>query len=114
MAYVDLKAHIAILLPGIFGTYVMEEPRRVHNLFTFEIPQSGGIAVAQPRFLPNDVKLILKWGVMEGQADGQGKSLLNLKIKWFSGRRFSICRSGTGTKKNNGSVKGVWYSRLLG
>ena len=55
---------------GIFGAYVIEEPRTVHNLFTFTISQSGGIAGAQPQFFPNNVKLILKWYVMAGQADG--------------------------------------------
>ena len=31
-------------MPGIFGAYMMEEPRTVHNLFTFKISQLGGIA----------------------------------------------------------------------
>ena len=79
-AHVDLEAPRAILLPGIFGVYVMEEPRTVHDLFTFTISQSDGIDGAQLRFLPNNVKLILKWCVMEYQVDGQGNSLLNVKI----------------------------------
>ena len=80
MAHVDLEAPRAILIPGIFGAYAMEKPRTVHDLFTFIIVQSGGISGAQPRFFPDDVKLILKWCVMAGQVDGQGKSLLNVKI----------------------------------
>ena len=76
----DLEAPIVILLPRIFGAYVMEKPRTVHDLFTFTISQSGRIAGAQPRFFPNNVKLILKWCVMEYQVYGQGNSLLNVKI----------------------------------
>ena len=41
--HVDLEAPRVILLPGIFGAYVMEEPHTVHNLFTLTISQSGGI-----------------------------------------------------------------------
>ena len=52
----------------------------MHDLFTFTISQSGRIAGAQPRFYPDDFKLILKWFVMAGQADNQGKLLLNVKI----------------------------------
>ena len=52
----------------------------MHDLFTFTISQSGGSAGEQPRFLPDDVKLILKVCVMAGQAYGQGNSLLNVKI----------------------------------
>ena len=80
MAHVDLEAPRAILIPGIFGAYAMEKPRTVHDLFTFIIVQSGGISGAHPRFFPDDVKLILKWCVMAGQAGGQGKSLLDVKI----------------------------------
>ena len=76
----DLEAPIVILLPGIFGAYMMEEPRMVHNLLTFTIYQSGGIERKQSLFSPEVVKLILKWCVMEGQADGQGNLLLNVKI----------------------------------
>ena len=76
----DLEAPRAILIPGIFGAYMMEEPRTVHDLCTFTISQSGGIAGSQPHFLPNNVKLILKWCVMTVQSDGQGNSILNIKI----------------------------------
>ena len=79
-AHGDLEPPIVIPLLGIFGAYVMEEPRTVPDLFTFAISQLGGIAGTQPRFLPNNVKLILKWCVMSGQSDGQGNSLLNVKI----------------------------------
>ena len=79
-SHVDLEAPRVILLPGIFGAYVTEEPCTVHNLFTFVISQSGGIAGEQPRFSPDEVKLILKWCVMSGQADNQGNLLLNVKI----------------------------------
>ena len=59
---------------------MMEEPHTVHDLFTFTIPQSGGIARVQTRFSPDDVKLILKWCVMAVQADNKRNSLLNVKI----------------------------------
>ena len=55
-AHVDLEAPRAILFSGIFGAYMMEEPHTVHNLFTFIIAQSGGIAGLQPSFSPDDVK----------------------------------------------------------
>ena len=80
MAHVDLEAPREILLSGIFGAYVMEEPRTLHDLFTFTISWSGEITGAQPRSLPNNVKLILKLCVMAGQSDGQGKLLLNTEI----------------------------------
>ena len=83
-----LEALRAILLPGIFGAYVMEEPRRVHNLFTVTIAQSGRIARAQPRFSPDGVKLIFKWCVMSGQVENQGNSLLYVKIV----STLSVCR----------------------
>ena len=79
-AHVDLEAPRAILLPGISGAYLMEEPHTVHDLFTFTIAQSGGIAGAQTRFLPYVVKLILKWCVMAGKADNQGNLPLNVNI----------------------------------
>ena len=79
-SHVDLEAPIVILLPRIFGAYVMEKPRTVHDLFTFTISQSGRIAGVQPCFYPNNVKLILKWCVMAGQEDGQGNLLPNVKI----------------------------------
>ena len=44
----DLEAPRAILLLGIFGAYVIEEPHTVHDLFTFTISQSGGISGKQP------------------------------------------------------------------
>ena len=50
-ANVDFGAPRVILLPGIFGAYVMEEPRMVKKLFTFTISQSGGIAGAQTNAL---------------------------------------------------------------
>ena len=68
--HVDLESPRAILLLGIFGAYVMEEPRTVHNLFNFTISQSGRIAGSQPQFFSNDIKLILKWCVMACQAGG--------------------------------------------
>ena len=80
-AYVYLEAPIAILIPGIFCAYVMDKPHTIHNLFTFKIVQSGGIAGAQPRFSLDDVKLILKWCVIVGQSEGQGNLLLNAKIE---------------------------------
>ena len=77
----DLEDPKAILLPGIFGAYVMEKPRTVHDLFTFVILQSGGIAGEQTRFSLDGVKLILKWFVVAGRAYGQGESLLNVNIE---------------------------------
>ena len=70
-AHVDLEYPRAILIPVIFGEYVMEKPRTGHALFAFTIVLSGKIVGAQPRFLLHDIKLILKWCVMAGQADDQ-------------------------------------------
>ena len=79
-AHVDLESPRVILLPGIFGACVMEEPRTVHDLFAFIISQPGRIVGSQPRFSPNNVKLILKWCVMKSQENGQGNLLPNVKI----------------------------------
>ena len=80
-AHLDLEALRAILLTGIFGAYVMEEPHMVHDFFTFTIAQSGEIEGAQPNLLIDNVNIILKWCVMSGQVDNQGNSLLNIKIE---------------------------------
>ena len=86
--HVDLEPPREIILLGIFGAYVMEKPRTVHNLFTFIMAQSGGISRTQPHFLLDNIKLILKWCVMAGQADGHANSLLNVMVE----STLSVCR----------------------
>ena len=114
-AHVDLEAPRAILIPGIFGAYVMEEPRTVHDLFTFTISQSGGIAGAQPSFFPTEVKLILKWCVMAGQVDGQGNLLLNVKItstlsvcgNLVAGKNAPRWHAGPGTRSTTNECRSI-------
>ena len=88
-AHVDLEALGARLLMGIFGAYLMEEPRTVHDLFTFTISKSGGIEGTHPRFSPDNAKLMLKWCVMVGQVNNQGNLLLVMKIE----STLSVCRN---------------------
>ena len=49
-AHVDLEPPRAIVLPGIFGAYIMEEPHTVNDLFNFKISQPGRIAGHSPNF----------------------------------------------------------------
>ena len=79
-AHVDLEAPRAIMLPEIFGAYVMEAPRTIKDLFTFTVEQTTGNGGNQPSYSAADVELILKWCVIASQADGQGNSLLNVKL----------------------------------
>ena len=86
-AHVDLDGPRAILLPGIFGAYVMEAPRTIHDLFTFTVEQTTGVGGQQPLYAPGDVVQILNWCLMASQADGQGNSQLNVKLA----ATFSVC-----------------------
>ena len=79
----------------------------VHDLSTFTIVQSGGIAGAKTRFFLDNVKILLRWCLMAGQADGHENSLLNVKIESTLSvcRKFGHCKNAPRWHAGLGSIK---------